>query len=328
MKGFLLIWILWIGLIVNTLVNAKPVWIDTDPACGVSKTSDVDDCWALQLALKSSELDIRGISTVFGNSDGETSYAKTHEIISRIKKHSSKPHYFNDALHNKIYRGSDKALNQQSTKTTNASEALAKQLKQEPLTILALGPLTNIANLLQTHPELAGKIIQIIAVAGKRPDNKLGFYPGNTSLLHLHDFNFKKDVKAFEVVLNSSIPLTLIPYEVASKITITPSDIKQIQLNNPTSHWLAQQSKQWLAFWLDDLKAEGFFPFDSIAIAYAIDNEQFQCENLTASIKRKRSFFVKSRDDLLVTKAAKNGRTVGYCYDVKHEIKSTIINRL
>ena len=35
--------------------EARPVWIDTDPACGVSDTSDVDDCWALLYALRSPE---------------------------------------------------------------------------------------------------------------------------------------------------------------------------------------------------------------------------------------------------------------------------------
>ncbi len=41
-----------------------PIWIDTDPASGEGETDDVDDCWALIAALRSPELDIRGISTV------------------------------------------------------------------------------------------------------------------------------------------------------------------------------------------------------------------------------------------------------------------------
>ena len=49
-----------------------PVWIDTDPACGLNATDDVDDCWALLAAFKSPEIVVRGISTVFGNVDCDT----------------------------------------------------------------------------------------------------------------------------------------------------------------------------------------------------------------------------------------------------------------
>ena len=48
----------------------QAVWIDSDPACGHAKTDDVDDCWALLLGLRSNELEIRGISTLFGNGSG------------------------------------------------------------------------------------------------------------------------------------------------------------------------------------------------------------------------------------------------------------------
>ncbi len=59
----------------SSLLQAEPVWIDTDPACGISRTSDVDDCWALHLALRSPELEIRGISTVMTLSkDSRQSY--------------------------------------------------------------------------------------------------------------------------------------------------------------------------------------------------------------------------------------------------------------
>ena len=51
------------------------VWIDTDSACGMGQTVDVDDCWAILQAFGSPELSIRGISTVFGNHDGRDTFA-------------------------------------------------------------------------------------------------------------------------------------------------------------------------------------------------------------------------------------------------------------
>ena len=68
----------------NMVYAKQAVWIDSDPACGHAKTDDVDDCWALLLALRSNELDIRGISTLFGNGSGEKSYRTAIELIQRF----------------------------------------------------------------------------------------------------------------------------------------------------------------------------------------------------------------------------------------------------
>jgi len=313
MKHLYIKWFVLISLwIYYPLVHAESVWIDTDPACGISRTSDVDDCWALYLALQSPELEVVGISTVFGNSNGFATYHKTHEVVSRMAVGTTIP---------KINRGSDQKLDRRNIKPTVASQALAKSLKQGPLSILALGPLTNIATVLQTHPGLASQIKQIIAVAGKRPKSGLGFYPGNTSILHLHDVNFRKDVEAFDIVLNSSIPTVLIPYELAAKVKITSLDLQLMLSNNKASQWLAKISEPWLSFWENDLKVEGFFPFDSLAVAYTINKQQFQCENIPAKIEHKRSLFIESRDDLIVSHDYKNGRVVNYCHDVDLGLK-------
>ncbi len=61
-----------------------PVWIDTDPACGATATADMDDCWALFAAVRSPELRIRGISTVFGNLAGHNTYLLEESLSFRI----------------------------------------------------------------------------------------------------------------------------------------------------------------------------------------------------------------------------------------------------
>lgn len=300
-------------------IHAETVWIDTDPACGISRTTDVDDCWALHAAIRSPVLKIRGISTIFGNSDGAATYKKTKEIALRSNN-------TNTPLN--IYRGADHKLERQYPLSTEASTALAQTLLKEKITIIALGPVTNIATLLLTRPELTDQIDRIIAVAGKRTREGLGFYPGDTSLLHLHDFNFRKDVKAFDVILNSEIPIVLIPYEVASKVTVLPSDLEQLKSNGNISHWLAEFSQQWMSFWKDDLNVDGFFPFDSMAVAYAINRKPFHCEKLPATIDRRRSLFVGSRDDLLVSHDIKNGRLVTYCHNIDLGFKAIMMSEL
>ena len=304
-----------IALCFSVTIHAEAVWIDADPACGISRTTDVDDCWALHLATHSSALEIRGISTVFGNSDGVETYKKAQQLVSIFSANNAD---------RKIYRGADQKLDRQSPQPTDASTALAQALAREKLTVIALGPVTNIATLLQVHPQLTNQIKRIIAVAGKRTQRGLGFYPGNTSLLHLHDFNFRKDVEAFDIILGSTIPVFLVPYEVASKVSILPADLEHLRTNS-RSQWLARISQPWLSFWQEDLKVNGFFPFDSLAVAYVINEQSFQCEKLAAKIERHRSLFIDSRDDLIISHDQYDGRPVIYCHNVHTDFKPRLM---
>lgn len=62
-------------------------WIDTDPACGQGATNDVDDCWALMMALRSPECALRGISTTFSNTKGDTALQVARQAIE-VPNHS------------------------------------------------------------------------------------------------------------------------------------------------------------------------------------------------------------------------------------------------
>jgi pyrimidine-specific ribonucleoside hydrolase len=76
-------------------------------------------------------------------------------------------------------------------------EALKKKL-----TILALGPMTNIATLIQNHPDIIPQIEKISICAART----LLFNPGNGKL-NVFDYNYELDTKSMDVILNSPIPL-------------------------------------------------------------------------------------------------------------------------
>jgi inosine-uridine nucleoside N-ribohydrolase len=311
--------LLWGALAMNVAGAKQAVWIDTDPACGHAKTDDVDDCWALLLALRSEELVIRGISTLFGNGSGEKSYRTAKELMNRFAHKDITPG---------IHRGADEAIDISDPKMNGASRALANALAKEPLTLIALGPLTNIASLILNHPEQAANIKQVIAIAGQRPEPGLGFYPGNSRLLHLHDLNFRKDVTAFDVVLRSAVPVTLVPYEVAEKISIQSKDLAILNEGEPQAQWLAKISKPWLDFWQTSLQADGFYPFDSLAVGLLTMPNLFACEKIPAKIEHKQTLFVASRDNLLVSHDFSEKRFVSYCHDIYQTFKHKLIERL
>jgi len=289
----------------------QPVWIDSDPACGFKWNTDVDDCWAILFALNTKTIDIRGISTVFGNVRGDISY-KTLETL--------KQQVDTDSI-NTIYRGASDPYEPNSTVVNEASKAIANVLKEKSLTIIALGPLTNIASLIVDYPESIINIKQIIAVAGQRPDSGGAFFPTKLNIFHMHDINFRKDIAAFKIILASNIPLKLIPYELAQKVAINTADLDELSQGINQVKWLADVSRDWLRFWKIAMRRDGFFPFHSLAVGSLIFSSLFKCEHISAQIETKPSLFVKSRDRLVVSNELGSSRMVEYCYDVESEIK-------
>ena len=292
-----------------------PIWIDTDPACGQGATNDVDDCWALMMALRSPELEIQGISTTFGNTKGETALQIARQVIGHLGGAAQTP----------IYEGSH---NQGSPewKSTQASAAIASTLHREKLTIIAQGPLTNIATVIVNYPDLVKNIDRIVIVAGKRPGNL--FHPGEQWWFHFRDFNIRKDTPAAKIVLNSGIPLILTPFELATKVTIMRSDLDKLGSGDEAAQWLRQVSQPWMSFWEDNLHKQGFYPFDALAVGYVTMPDLFGCEILPARIGF--SLFLEPfglGHDLEVAQDIK-GSQVYYCSDVDPQFKDRLIGRL
>jgi inosine-uridine nucleoside N-ribohydrolase len=299
----------------SSKVSKLPIWIDTDPACGQGATNDVDDCWALMMALRSPELNLRGISTTFGNTKGETAFQVARQAIGHLGGAARTP----------IYEGSH-IQGSPKWKSTQASSAIASLLHREKLTIIAQGPLTNIATVIVNYPDLVKNIDRIVMVAGKRPGDL--FHPGQQWWFHFRDFNIRKDTPAAKIVLESGIPLVLTPFELATKVTIMRSDLDKLASGDEAAQWLRQVSQSWMSFWEDNLHKQGFHPFDALAVGYVTMPDLFDCEILPARIGF--SIFLEPfglGHDLEVAQDIK-GSQVYYCSDVDRRFKDRLIERL
>jgi len=264
-----------VGLLaaVLTMAQAAParvaVWIDTDPAIGETER-DVDDGLALVQAFRSPELEIRGVSVVFGNAPLDRGLP----IARRIVRSVGSPQW-------QVLAGAASAAD--AKVETEASRGLATALRASPLTILALGPATNVATTLAKHPELASRVTRIIAVAGRRPGQR--FTTGTSNARGHRDFNFELDPGSFQVLLDSNAELVLAPFEISSKIWLTGSDLDRLAASpSATARALASPARAWLALWTRLFGVDGFNPFDTLAVAYAISSKGFGCERLPARI--------------------------------------------
>lgn len=246
-----------------------PVWIDTDPALGIPER-DVDDGFALIQAFNSPELDIKGISVVFGNSPLDRGVL----IAARLTREFGPAGL-------RVYAGAADAT--AAGTETDASRALTAALRRQPLTILALGPATNVGTVIQRHPELVERMTRVVAVAGRRPGQR--FTTGTVNLKGHRDFNFELDPAAFQVLLSSGVPLVLAPFEISSKIWIDDRDVARLASGPPGARALAAPAQAWLAMWRRLWDVGGFNPFDTLAVGYVVSPAGFICETLPAGIR-------------------------------------------
>ena len=121
--------------------------------------------------------------------------------------------------------------------------------------------------------------------------------------------------------------MTLLPFETAQDVTITAKDLAQIPDNAGTIEWLAGVSRGWLRFWEGSLGENGFYPFDSLAVGFAVLPELFTCELIPAQVVKKDGRFV-NRDELAVSKDFKEGTIVNYCIEVDSKFKDQLFTRL
>ena len=264
-------------------VGARRVWVDTDAACGAGPTTDPDDCLALLALLKAQAVDVVGVSTVFGNAPLDVTDRTTRDLISRLAADGFRVP--------PVHRGRASAASANDDAPTPAEHALRDALFDAPMVIIALGPLTNIAAVLRRHPALSPRIQQIVAVMGQRRGHVFHPVEGGTAGMLLghgpvfQDFNFVKDHTAAAEVVSLALPMTLIPYEAASEVAITERDLGAMSRPGESARWVAERSLGWLAFWQENIRQRGFFPFDLVAAAYLLHPGLFRCAEVWASIE-------------------------------------------
>ena len=189
--------------------------IDTDPG--------VDDSVCLIYALTDENVDVLLLSTVVGNISLERATRNTLHLLDILDKDIPVAKGQATAM----YRISETAefihqregmggyIPPQTTKrqpiATDAIEAMYQILKEGDGDIipLVLGPHTNIGVLLTRHPDVVEKIPKIVFMGGS-PYGAEG-YPDHIS------FNISCDPEAFQIVLNSGIPLLMLPSDVGRR---------------------------------------------------------------------------------------------------------------
>jgi inosine-uridine nucleoside N-ribohydrolase len=118
----------------------------------------------------------------------------------------------------------------------NAVALLTERISSaaRPVTVLTLGPLTNVAQLLTEHPDLIAAIARVVVMGGAVD------VPGNVQLdgavtpLEV-EWNFYVDPRAADVVVASSAPVTLVTLDATNSVPVTDTSLELLTANDVTS---------------------------------------------------------------------------------------------
>jgi inosine-uridine nucleoside N-ribohydrolase len=147
-----------------------------------------------------------------------------------------------------------------------ALDALAAAVQQNPghITILALGPMTNVALLLRLHPDLERKIKRIVFMGGNV------HVPGNASAAA--EFNFWFDPEAAQAVLRSRIPeKVMFPLDICNRAVLTKARFDEIiAAKTPVTERYKEDYGLRYPGFLKNPNASGFL-WDELAAAWLLD---------------------------------------------------------
>jgi purine nucleosidase len=198
----------------------KPVILDVD--------TGIDDALAIAYALNSPELEVIGLTTCFGNGPIDYTTRNTLLILEQLER--SVP----------VYIGADKPLSRPAKKfpthvhgedglgnkaekdpvmkaeSVGAVDYIISEVKKRPheITIIAVGPLTNLALAVQKEPEIASLVKEVVIMGGAV------FVRGNVT--PYSEANVITDPEAADCVFSSGLPVTIVGLDVTMR-TLLPN---------------------------------------------------------------------------------------------------------
>jgi inosine-uridine nucleoside N-ribohydrolase len=266
----------------------QKIIIDTDPG--------VDDAMAIQFALNSPELEVIGLTTVYGNVNLELCTINALRLLDLanrpdipLSKGAGRPlkrpfgggvaFVHGDDGQGNVFRPESelKPINQ------SAEDFIIEQVKKYPneIILVSFGPLTNLALALQKAPEIQNLVKELVIMGGN------AFCPGNASATA--EANILNDPEAADMVLGANWPMTMIGLDVTESTLLTSKAAQEIRAasDSELNQFVSDAYVFYEKFNTTNNKIDGSFLHDSSVIAYLIDNTIFTGEKYPVKVETK-----------------------------------------
>ena len=273
----------------------QSVLIDTDPG--------VDDALALLLALNSPELEVKAITTVCGNVDVDTATSNLYTVLDllpgpypALAKGAERPLVGNPSFADHVH-GANGLGGKRSERENNAlispdlpplssrpgAEEILYQLEicPQPLTLITLGPLTNIALALDRAPDLSRKIRRMVMMGGA--------YTGPGNITPAAEFNIFADPEAADLVFRSGLPITAVGLDVTRQVRLKRQVLSEWAQTSGSS--MRHKIQEWTNHSLNymyELDGEASIPLhDPLAVLVCMDPNLVGTEDMHVVVETK-----------------------------------------
>jgi inosine-uridine nucleoside N-ribohydrolase len=260
-----------------------PTILDCDPGH--------DDMVAILLAAAHPRIDLLAITTVAGNGTLERTTHNARAVCGMAGIRDvpvaagapgplvgilrTAPHVHGESA----LEGAELAGPEVPLAAEHAVDLMARLLREtaEPVTLVPTGPLTNVALLLRTYPELAARVREIVLMGGSTD-------VGNVE--PLAEFNIHVDPEAADVVFSSGLPVTMCGLNVTHQALATDAVLERLRaLGTPLAHTVVDL----LGFFRDRYRDIWGLPappvHDPVAVARVIDPELVRCEEAHVAVE-------------------------------------------
>jgi pyrimidine-specific ribonucleoside hydrolase len=249
------------------VTDATPILLDCDPGH--------DDAIALLLALASPELDLFGVTTVAGNQTLEKTTANALRVLELAGRQDvpvaagadrplARELFTGDYVHGESgLEGPAPADPSGGPVAQHAVDFLAERIlaSPRPVTLVPVGPLTNVALLLAHHPEAASTLERIVIMGGAIAE-------GNVT--PAAEFNVYVDPEAAWRVFRSGVPVTMIGLDVTHKALMMPAHAERLRASGDVGRFVAELHDFFVGYHRRTYGSDGAPIHDAVAVAHVL----------------------------------------------------------
>ncbi len=261
----------------------KKIIIDTDPG--------IDDAFALCYAMAHPQLDVVALTTVFGNVDTalatenalklcQLNNAKIPVAHGAEKPLSITPNPHSYFVHGDNGFGNIALPDSPATATReSAAEIIIEKILAHPgeVTLVAVGPLTNLALALEQAPQIAQAVESVVIMGGAfdRPGNVTPYAEANVW----------NDPHAAQKVLTANWPVVIHGLDVTHQITFNREFFDNLAAASPiTGKFLHDAAEFYIDFYEQRNGFDGCCPHDQIALTYITNPQWFESESAAIDV--------------------------------------------
>jgi inosine-uridine nucleoside N-ribohydrolase len=240
--------------------EAELVLLDTDIG------DDIDDAFALSLALRSPEIHLLGVSTAFG--DTELRARLLDRYLGAVGRNTLPVSAGGTTPANNVFTQSAYAHHAPERKHADGVAFLLNQIRTNPgqITLIAIGPLFNVKAAIEKDPATFKKLKRVVIMGGSIDRG----YDSGTDSKRPPDaeWNIQCDPAGLRALLASGVPVYIMPLD-STQVRLSQHDLEKVLAHgSPVTDQLALLYHQWV--WGNGVQWTTPTLFDPVAVAYSI----------------------------------------------------------